>query len=651
MNALTELKSRFSGPLADLIDDPAELLTMIRPSTDAKFGDYQANCAMPLGKRLGKAPRDIAADLIDNVSVNDLCQKIEIAGPGFINLTLDDQWLQKRLELAIGDDRLGIEKTARPRTFVVDYSSPNVAKPMHVGHIRSTVIGAALASVLRFTGHRVITDNHLGDWGTQFGMIIYGYKHFLDQAAYLSAPIDELGRLYKHVRQLMDYHSAVKNLPDVKSALTTLQETAEKLKAQSDTGDKKADKKTRKEISALKNKISDQQEQIDELESKISTVDQKETLRQQAIAHADINNAVLLETVALHEGDETNLKLWNEFLPHCREDIQKIYRRLDIEFDHELGESFFHDQLADVVADFEAKGLSRPSDGAVCVFMDNYDTPMIIQKKDGAYLYATTDLATIKYRLDQWNADAILYVVDHRQHQHFEKLFDAARLWGYADAELTHVSFGTVLGDDGKPFKTRSGDTVGLEGLLDQAESRALAIATEQNPDLPELVHQKISHVVGIGALKYADLSQNRASDYKFSYDKMLALKGNTATYLQYSYARVQGIIRKLDIDIQLLRSNPVPIEFTTNIERELAVKLIRFGESIDEVLIEYKPNMLCNYLFELTQTFFQFYNQCSVKEAKTESLKNSRLLLCDLTARTIKTGLSLLGIGVLDQM
>ena len=360
---------------------------------------------------------------------------------------------------------------------------------------------------------------------------------------------------------------------------------------------------------------------------------------------------MLLETAALHEGNETNLKLWNEFLPHCREDIQKIYARLGIEFDHELGESFFHDRLSNVVTDFAQKGLSQISDGAVCVFMENYNTPMIIQKQDGAYLYATTDLATIEYRIEQWNAQAILYVVDHRQHQHFEKLFDAAKLWGYGDTELTHVSFGTVLGDDGKPFKTRSGDTVGLEGLLDEAESRALAIATQQNPNLPAEKQAEISQVVGIGALKYADLSQNRASDYKFSYDKMLALKGNTATYLQYSYARVQGIIRKLDVDIEQLRSNPSPIQFATEVERELGVKLLRFGEAIDEVLVEYKPNMLCNYLFELTQTFFQFYSQCSVKEAETESLKSSRLQLCDLTARTIQTGLSLLGIGVLDQM
>lgn len=651
MNLIAELKTRFRQPLQQLVDDPNELLAMIRPAGDPKFGDYQANCAMPLGNQLKRPPREIAAELVAAVSLDDVCQTVEIAGPGFINLTLDDDWLKQHLHAAIIDLRLGVQSVATPRTFVVDYSSPNVAKPMHVGHIRSTVIGDALAKILKFVGHNVITDNHLGDWGTQFGMIIYGYKHFVDPAAYKSAPVAELGRLYKLVRKLIDFLESKEGLAPAEAQLIALQNALDKVKSQPDSADKKANKQKQKDISAIETKIKDQLETIEGLKNKIVAVESDTTLNQLANQHADIGNAVLLETAALHSGDETNLKLWNEFLPFCREDIQRIYRRLDISFDHELGESFFHDQLQMVVEDFENKGFARISDGAVCVFLENYDTPMIIQKKDGAFLYSTTDLATIKYRMDHWNVDAVLYVVDHRQHQHFEKLFDAARLWGYADAELTHVSFGTVLGEDGRPYKTRSGDTVGLEGLLDEAESRALAIALQQNPELDAEQQQITSTVVGIGALKYADLAQNRASDYKFSYDKMLALKGNTATSLQYLYARTQGIFRKLDVDIEALRANPTRIEFSQPIERQLAVKLLRFSESLDEVLVEYKPNVLCNYLFELTQTFFQFYDQCSVKDAETEGLRNSRLLLCDLTARTIKTGLSLLGIGVLDQM
>ncbi len=651
MNPLAELKLRFSKSLANFVNDPAELLSMIRPASDTKFGDYQANCAMVLGNRIGRPPREIATELVQSVSLEDVCERVEIAGPGFINLRLADTWLQQRIIAAVSDPRLGVELSEARRKFVVDYSSPNVAKPMHVGHIRSTVIGDALAKILMFVGHEVISDNHLGDWGTQFGMIIYGYKHFVDTPAYHRGPVAELGRIYKLVRRLIDFYAAHEKIPVAVDLLAKQEAAWKRIHAQPATGDKKTEKQQQKDLAALAVKIAEQRDLIDELREKIASVEQDPELNQTAHDHSEIGNAVLLETAALHAGDPGNKKLWNEFLPFCREDIQKIYRRLNIKFDFELGESFYHDQLAAVVEDLEAKGFARTSDGAVCVFLDNYDTPMIIQKKDGAFLYATTDLATIKYRLEQWQVDAVLYVVDHRQQQHFEKLFDAAKLWGYSHAELTHVSFGTVLGDDGRPFKTRSGDTVGLEDLLDEAESRALAIATEQNPNLSAAEQKNISHVVGIGALKYADLVQNRASDYKFSYDKMLALRGNTATSLQYTYARVQGIIRKLDVDIEQLRRQPAAIEFATDIERQLAVKLVRFGEALDEVLVEYKPNILCNYLFELTQTFFQFYDQCSVKDAETETLKCSRLQLCDLTARTIKTGLSLLGIGVLDQM
>ncbi|MEM9942931.1 MAG: arginine--tRNA ligase, partial [Planctomycetota bacterium] len=353
----------------------------------------------------------------------------------------------------------------------------------------------------------------------------------------------------------------------------------------------------------------------------------------------------------LHEGDTVNNDLWKEFLPHCLDDIQKIYDRLDIEFDHVLGESFYHDQLGGVVDDLTEKGFTKRSDGAICVFLDQYETPMIIQKKDGAFLYATTDLATIQYRMANWNPDAMLYVVDHRQHEHFEKLFDVARLWGFQDVELKHVSFGTVMGSDGKPFKTRSGDTVGLEGLLDQAETRAQQIVADKNPELSSAEQTRVSSVVGLGGLKYADLSHNRESDYEFNYDKMLATKGNTATYAQYGYARVQGILRKAEVDFAELRNNPVTFQFEQDVERKLAVQLIRFGETLDEVLIDYKPNLLCSYLFDLGQIFAKFFTQCSVKDAASTELKNSRVQLCDLTARTLKLGLGLLGIEVLDKM
>ena len=663
MNALSEIKSHFSTALSKLVDDPTQALGMIRPAGDPKFGDYQANCAMSLGKQLGKPPREIAADLVANVSLESLCSNVEIAGPGFINLTLSDAWLNTNLTNALQDDRLGVPTTDTARKYVVDYSSPNVAKPMHVGHIRSTVIGDAIAKVLRFAGHEVITDNHLGDWGTQFGMIIYGYKHFLDKDAFDGEPVKELGRLYKLVRQIMDYHATKKQLPVTKTELATAKEKVEQLKATPETDDKKANKKLKKElnntISAVK-KLTEKIEGANEKDGSLKTpgmrhvieaVESSSELAALANQHAEIGNVALLETAALHAGDETNLALWKQFLPMCRADIQKIYSRLNIVFDKELGESFYHDQLAGVVKDLEAKGFTRESDGAICVFLDNHETPMIVQKRDGAFLYATTDLATIKYRMENFDSDASLYVVDHRQSEHFNKLFDVAVKWGYDQTELTHVSFGTVMGKDGKPFKTRAGDTVGLEGLLDEAETRAAVIAKENNPSISDELLAKAAKVVGLGGLKYADLSHARTSDYVFDYDKMLAVRGNSATYLQYGYARVQGIIRKTEADMAAIRKSPVAFEFEQPIERQLAVKLLQFSEAIDEMLVDYRPNVLCNYLFETAQLFAKFFDQCSVKDASSDSLRTSRLQLCDLTARTLKTGLNLLGIDVLDKM
>ena len=663
MNALTEIKSRFAAALGQLTDDPHPLLAMIKPTTDPKFGDFQANCAMPLGKKLGKSPREVAEQLIADIELSDICQKIEIAGPGFINLTLDDNWVKSRLTAALADPRLGVELTSSPKTYVVDYSSPNIAKEMHVGHIRSTVIGDAVSKILKFVGHKVITDNHLGDWGTQFGMIIYGYKHFLDKDAYESAPVKELARLYKYVRKLMDYHTAVEKLPKLNEALAAAQTELEKLESLPKPDDKSEAKKAKKVLKTATKKVKELTEAISGkvdadtgqrtggLESTIAAVESDAKIKADADGHAEIRKAVLTETSQLHAGDEMNNRLWKDFLPACRADIQRVYDRLHIQFDFELGESFYHEMLGGVVDNFAAKELSRESDGAVCVFMDGHDTPMIIRKSDGAFLYSTTDLATIQYRMDTWEPDEILYVVDFRQGEHFKKLFDAAKLWGHDKTEFHHVEFGTVLGEDGRPFKTRSGDTVGLEGLLDEAESRALKVAVEQNPNLTESEQKAIAHAVGIGGLKYADLSINRASDYTFSYDQMLNLKGNTATYLQYGYARVFGIMRKGGIeDPQALRENPVEFVFEEPVERSLAVCLIRLGESLDESLIEYKPNLLANYLYELSGHYAKFFSQCNVLKSE-ESLKQSRLQMCDLVARTLQTGLELLGIEVLEKM
>lgn len=660
MNVLAELRQRFATSLASFIDDEAQLATlvdMIRPAQDSQFGDYQANCAMPLGKRIGKPPREIAQQIVERLDVADLCQPPEIAGPGFINLRLHETWLSSQLTLAVGDERLGIAATETPRTIVLDYSSPNVAKPMHVGHIRSTVIGDALYRVLSFLGHDVISDNHLGDWGTQFGMILFGYKKFLNAAAYADRPIDELSRLYRLVRRLIEYHGAIADLPVLQEKLINEKTEIESHAARDFGDDKKAAKKGKAILHRLKGQHAKTREKIEQAEQKIEQVESDAALKSLADQHVGIADAVLGETARLHAGDPENLALWKEVLPACIEDIHHIYRRLGVTFDNEHGESFYHDQLADVVADFQQRGLASESEGAICVFLDGFDAPMIIRKRDGAYLYATTDLATLRHRIGAWQADAILYVVDFRQGDHFDKLFAAARRWGYDQVELAHVSFGTVLGDNGRPFQTRSGDTVSLEGLLDEAEHRAYEVVSNKDEEkgngaeLSEEDRKAIAPIVGIAALKYADLSQNRTSDYVFSYDKMLALEGNTATYMQYAYARVRSIFRRGKIDPEPLRVSPAALQLDAPSERALAIELLRFEEALGATVADYRPNHLTSYLFELADSFSTFYQQCPVLKAENEALLTSRLLLCDLTARTIQKGLSLLGIDVVERM
>ena len=657
MNILTELRNRFRVALAPLVEDPSELLTMIRPAQDARFGDYQANCAMPLGKRLGQSPRDVAAQIVSNLAVDDLCEPPEVAGPGFINLKLRDDLLVQFVAEAVADPRLGVAQASEPSKYVIDYSSPNVAKPMHVGHIRSTVIGDALYRILAFLGHDAISDNHLGDWGTQFGMIIFGFKNFVDQAAYQTAAVTELGRLYKLVNQLVEYHAGRKSLPEAESRRRELEGELKSQQAAAERAEGGEAKKLAKAARRLQTQLEDAVRDLTRLQARLQAVESALELRSLAEQFPDIGERVLAETARLHAGDAENRRLWEEFVPACRQDIQKIYDRLDVRFDYEYGESFYQDMLADVVADFESKQLARQSEGATCVFLDGFDAPMIIRKRDGAFLYATTDLATIRYRMETWRPDAILYVVDHRQGDHFQKLFAAAAHWGYADVELRHISFGTVLGQDKRPYRTRSGDAVGLEGLLDQAVSKALEVVTandEAKPRGAELStdqRKHIANVVGHAAIKYADLSHNRTSDYVFNYDKMLALEGNTATYMQYSYARIQGIFEKGRIDPDRLREAAATPCLDHPAERRLALELLRLEEALTETVADYRPNQLTGYLFTLSKRYSEFYEQCPVLKAETDALRDSRLLLCDLTGRTIRLGLSLLGIDVVQRM
>ncbi|HEY1600342.1 MAG TPA: arginine--tRNA ligase [Pirellulales bacterium] len=664
MNILRQLRQRFATALAHLeTSQPdgalkiADLVDLVRPSQEAKFGDYQANMAMPLGKLLGRPPRDIAAEIVKHLDVADICQPAEIAGPGFINLTLREDWLAMQLRGAAEDTRLAIEPVTAPRTFIVDYSAPNVAKPMHVGHIRSTVIGDSIYRTLKFLGHRAIGDNHIGDWGTQFGMIIYGYKHFRDEAACQRSRVDELARLYRLVTQLVDYHEGQRKLPEFEKRVRAAEQTLATLRATPASGDAKADKKAAQTLRRADAELTEANAAVADLRRRLTAVDSDAALAKLAAQHAPIETAVLAETAKLHSGDAENLELWRQFMPDCMAAIQRLYDRLGVSFDETLGESFYHDRLQGVVDSLLKQGLARESDGAICVFSDDNPAPMIVRKKDGAFLYATTDLATIQYRRERWNPDAMLYVVDHRQSLHFEQLFATAKKWGFDKVQFAHLSFGTVLGDDGRPFKTRSGDTVGLEGLLDEAVERAYRIVCENDdskPDGRELsddTRRSIAQTVGIAALKYADLSQNRTSDYTFSYDKMLAMNGNTATYMQYAYARVRSIFRRGGIDIESLRARRVPFLLGTPAERALGVEILRFAEALDAVLVDYRPNQLTVYLFELANRYSSFFDQCPVLKADSDDLRSSRLLLCDLTARTLKQGLALLGIDIVEQM
>jgi arginyl-tRNA synthetase len=609
MNLLERIREWVRPALAALVPDATlieELLGTVRVAGRPEHGDYQINAALPLAKRLGRSARQVAEELLRHLPAAEEWETPEIAGPGFINLRYRNSFLAATLTAVAADERLGVTPARHPRRFIIDYSSPNVAKPLHVGHLRSTILGDALTRLLRFLGHTVITDNHLGDWGTQFGILIYGYKHFVDPQAYAADPVRELARLYVHVRSLF-------------------------------------------------RKKGDEDEDEDGSDDPI-----RQACRQ--------------ETAKLHAGDPENLALWRQFMPHCLEMIERIYRRLDIlPFDYQLGESFYHPLLAGIVAEMLAKGLAVESDGAVVIpnpagriprtaeECQREDPPGILRKRDGAFTYLTTDLATIRYRLENFQPDAILYVVDARQALHFRTLFAQARRWGYQQVELQHISFGTILGEDRRPFASRSGGAPELEELIAEAvrlgrrkyeQSRAERQAQGHKvPELSEAEIAAIAEAVGIGAIKYADLSQNRTSDYVFSYDKMLATDGNTATYMQYAYARCRSIFREGNVSEDRFRTHPPALEITHPTERALCLQLLRFPEALQAAASEYLPHYLTNYLWDLTKTFSGFFEHCPVLKAESVSLRNSRLLLVDLTARIVRQTLELLGIRTVERM
>jgi arginyl-tRNA synthetase len=572
MNLLDRLRKSFGAALPEGVDRGA-FEKAVRHVTDPKFGDYQANGCMALAKAMGRKPRDLATELAGAVDLSPFAGPPEVAGPGFLNLRLQDAWVSSALESLVVDQALGLEPAAQPKTIVIDFSSPNVAKPMHVGHLRSTVIGDSLARINTALGHRVIRDNHLGDWGSQFGMILWGWKNARDESSYAVDPVGELARLYRLAQdRIKDGDAAVK-----------------------------------------------------------------------AAAQA--------ETARLHAGDPENRALWKEFMPHCLGALQGIYDRLGVRFDVQLGESFYDAMLAEVVADLEGRGLAVESEGAIVVHVDGTEAPFIVRKRDGAFNYATSDLATIKYRDQTWHPDQVLYVVDHRQSDHFKQLFEVACKWGYDRVDLEHVAFGTILGPDRRPFKTREGDVVGLESLLDESTAEALKVVTETSTELDPAQQQQVAAVVGIGAIKYADLSQNRISDYVFDWQKMMAKNGNTATYMQYAYARTRSVFRKAGVTADTIREKRPAIALSHPAERALGVRLLRLPEVLEFAAEEFKPNVLTDYLFDLANAFSTFWEECPVLKAEPTERRDSRLVLCDLTARTLKFGLDLLGIDVVERM
>lgn len=557
---------------------PADCEPQVRQSAKVQFGDYQANGVMAVAKKLGMAPRQLAEQVLSHLSLDGIANKVEIAGPGFINIFLDPAFLAQGVNDALKSDRLGVAQP-EAQTVVVDYSAPNVAKEMHVGHLRSTIIGDAAVRTLEFLGHNVIRANHVGDWGTQFGMLIaYLEKQQQENAGEMA--LADLEGFYRQAKQHYD---------------------------------------------------------------------EDEAFAERARSYV----------VKLQGGDAYFLEMWRKLVDITMAQNQITYNRLNVTLtrDDVMGESLYNPMLPGIVADLKAKGLATESEGATVVFLDEYKNkegdPMgvIIQKKDGGYLYTTTDIACAKYRYETLHADRVLYYIDSRQHQHLMQAWTIVRKAGYVpdSVPLEHHMFGMMLGKDGKPFKTRAGGTVKLADLLDEALERARRLVAEKNPDMPADELEKLANTVGIGAVKYADLSKNRTTDYVFDWDNMLAFEGNTAPYMQYAYTRVLSVFRKADLDENAIVNAPVVIN--EDREAQLAARLLQFEETLNVVAREGTPHVMCAYLYDLAGLFSGFYEHCPILTADSEEIRNSRLKLALLTSKTLKLGLDTLGIETVERM
>jgi len=547
-------------------------------ATRPEFGDYQANGVMAVARQLRKNPRELAQQVIEQLDKGEWIARAEVAGPGFINLFLNTASVAKRASNCLAAPDQLIPVIDKPQTIVVDYSSPNLAKEMHVGHLRGTIIGDAIVRILEALGHCVVRQNHVGDWGTQFGMLLTHMESMTADEQALAANLADLEQFYRQAKQRFDAEPA---------------------------------------------------------------------FAQQARANV----------VRLQRGDADCLAAWKRFIEESLKHCEEVYELLKVSLNRSdlRAESFYNDDLPEIVTDLQAAGLLTESDGAQCVFLEEFKgkdgsaLPVIIKKSDGGYLYASTDLAAVRYRCNALGADRALYVVDARQSLHFQQVFAVARAAGFVrpDCQLEHIAYGTMMGEDGKPFKTRSGDTVKLKDLLEEAVRRAFTLVSEKNPDLPEAERQTIANAVGIAAVKYSDLSKNRTSDYIFDWSSMLSFEGNTAPYLLYAYARIQSVLRRL------AEENVQPgtaIVLGADEERALAVKILQFAELIRQLSVDCFPNQLCLYLYELSGTFMKFYESCPILKADAE-LRQSRLALAELTAQTLKRGLNLLGIEPLQKM
>jgi len=541
----------------------------LQPASSEKFGDYQTNFALSASKSFGKQPKIIAESIVSALQENNVIEKLEVAGPGFINIFINRTYLAEIVKLST-QNNWDFSHIDTKGDVVIDYSSPNIAKPMHAGHLRTTIIGDSIKRIMRYIGYNVIADNHLGDWGTQFGKLIVAYKRWLDEENFKKNPILELERIY------IKFGKEAENDPS-----------------------------------------------LDDL------------------ARAELKK--------VQDSDSENLNLWKQFIEITLNECKRIYRYLNIEFDTYYGESFYHNMMPGVVDEVVKKGIAVESEGALVIFFDETENlhPFIIRKKDGAYLYSTSDLATSKFKYENYSVNKAIYVTDDRQETHFKQVFSAAKKIGW-NMEFVHVTFG-VMSFNGVILSTREGNTIKLDALFAEAENRAFAIVTEKNPDIPEDERKKIAKAVGIGALKYSDLSQNRTSAIDFRWDKALSFEGNTAPYLQYSYARIQSIKRKA-AETGITIDYTAKIILETEIEKQIASSIVRFPECVQKAAEYYKPNLIADHIYDLAQKFSSFYNSTPVLKAEKE-LVQSRLLLSESVAHTIKTGLDLLGIDVVERM